>query len=181
MSWAADRKGSQLEDRAYALAGLFGVYIAVKYEEEERASNRLQVAILKEYNDHSIFAWSPRQRTGHGSVLANYPSDFRDCNDLLRQDPSAAFINVCLDAKTNIEDHESFQVTSEKGIEIWLPVTGCFSIQKYHIQAKLACCRESGNGEPITLNLVAVSSTDDSLFFREFDPLFQTSVPKAFS
>ncbi|KAG6332886.1 hypothetical protein ID866_6204 [Astraeus odoratus] len=170
MSWAADREGNQVEDRTYAITGLFGVHTPVKYGEKKGAFHHLQVSILKEYNDHSIFAWSSNRTLGFGSVLADDPNDFRDCGDLLRLDPLVAFVKECPDAETEIEDHETFQVTPGKGIEIWLPAVGWSSFSS-HVQVKLACCREFGNGELITLDLAAVSSTDNTSFVREFEDI----------
>ncbi|KAI6042426.1 heterokaryon incompatibility protein-domain-containing protein, partial [Pisolithus marmoratus] len=57
MSWAADRKTTRMEDRAYSLMGLFGVNMPMLYGEGERAFQRLQLEIIRISNDHSIFAW----------------------------------------------------------------------------------------------------------------------------
>ncbi|KAI6103976.1 heterokaryon incompatibility protein-domain-containing protein, partial [Pisolithus croceorrhizus] len=57
MSWAADRKTSRVEDRAYSLLGLFGVSMPMLYGEGKRAFQRIQLEIMRASNDHSIFAW----------------------------------------------------------------------------------------------------------------------------
>ncbi|KAI6012665.1 heterokaryon incompatibility protein-domain-containing protein, partial [Pisolithus orientalis] len=57
MSWAADRKTTRVEDRAYSLLGLFGVNMPMLYGEGEKAFQRLQLEILRVSSDHSIFAW----------------------------------------------------------------------------------------------------------------------------
>jgi hypothetical protein len=58
LSWAATRKTTRGEDRAYSLMGLFGVNIPALYGEgEEAAFFRLQTEIFKATGDHSIFAW----------------------------------------------------------------------------------------------------------------------------
>ncbi|KAI6041703.1 heterokaryon incompatibility protein-domain-containing protein, partial [Pisolithus marmoratus] len=57
MSWAADRKTTRVEDRAYSLMGLFGVNMPMLYGEGKNAFRRLQLEIIKETGDHSIFAW----------------------------------------------------------------------------------------------------------------------------
>ncbi|KAI5982510.1 heterokaryon incompatibility protein-domain-containing protein [Pisolithus albus] len=76
MSWAAERKTTRVEDRAYSLMGLFGVYMPMVYGEGKMAFQRLQLEIIRRSSDQSIFAWNPRiPRTG--SVLADDPSDFR--------------------------------------------------------------------------------------------------------
>ncbi|KAI6004964.1 heterokaryon incompatibility protein-domain-containing protein, partial [Pisolithus marmoratus] len=57
MSWAADRKTTRVEDRAYSLMGLFGVNMPMLYGEGEKAFQRLQLEIIRTSSDHSIFAW----------------------------------------------------------------------------------------------------------------------------
>ncbi|KAI6020567.1 heterokaryon incompatibility protein-domain-containing protein, partial [Pisolithus marmoratus] len=57
MSWAAERKTKRVEDRAYSLMGLFGVTMPMVYGEGKNAFRRLQLEIIKETSDHSIFAW----------------------------------------------------------------------------------------------------------------------------
>ncbi|KAI6143073.1 heterokaryon incompatibility protein-domain-containing protein, partial [Pisolithus tinctorius] len=59
MSWAADRKTTRVEDRAYSLMGLFGVSMPMLYGEGEKAFERLQLEIIRVSNDQSIFAWNP--------------------------------------------------------------------------------------------------------------------------
>ncbi|KAI0332930.1 HET-domain-containing protein [Cubamyces sp. BRFM 1775] len=59
MSWAAGRRATRPEDRAYSLMGLFGVHMTTIYGEgETKAFRRLQEEILKQCApDQSIFAW----------------------------------------------------------------------------------------------------------------------------
>jgi len=56
ISWAAGRKTTREEDRAYSLLGLFGVYMPLLYGEGDHAFIRLQLEIIKSTTDHSIFA-----------------------------------------------------------------------------------------------------------------------------
>ncbi|OCK72862.1 HET-domain-containing protein, partial [Lepidopterella palustris CBS 459.81] len=58
MSWAAQRKTTRIEDMAYSLLGIFGIYMAMLYGEGDRAFIRLQEEIIKSTNDQSIFAWN---------------------------------------------------------------------------------------------------------------------------
>ncbi|KAI6145882.1 heterokaryon incompatibility protein-domain-containing protein, partial [Pisolithus tinctorius] len=58
MSWAADRKTTRVEDRAYSLMGLFGVNMPMLYGEGKKAFRRLQLEIIRESSDQSIFAWN---------------------------------------------------------------------------------------------------------------------------
>ncbi|KAI6018864.1 heterokaryon incompatibility protein-domain-containing protein, partial [Pisolithus marmoratus] len=57
MSWAADRKTTRVEDRAYSLLGLFDVVISKFYGVGRKAFQELQLEIIKNYRDHSIFGW----------------------------------------------------------------------------------------------------------------------------
>ncbi|KAI0862608.1 heterokaryon incompatibility protein-domain-containing protein [Xylaria cubensis] len=57
MSWAAGRKATREEDKAYSLLGIFGVNMPLIYGERSKSFIRLQEEILKEIDDHSIFAW----------------------------------------------------------------------------------------------------------------------------
>ncbi|KAI8955850.1 HET-domain-containing protein [Xylaria longipes] len=57
MSWAAKRKTTRLEDRAYCLLGLFEINMPLIYGEADAAFQRLQKKIIKKSNDQTIFAW----------------------------------------------------------------------------------------------------------------------------
>ncbi|KAI5984766.1 heterokaryon incompatibility protein-domain-containing protein [Pisolithus marmoratus] len=86
ISWAANRKTTRVEDRAYSLMGLFGVNMPMLYGEGNKAFQRLQLEIIRTSNDHSIFAWYPRMPQ-RGSVLAEDPSDFRHCGNIRKVEP----------------------------------------------------------------------------------------------
>ncbi|KIK19968.1 hypothetical protein PISMIDRAFT_106587, partial [Pisolithus microcarpus 441] len=60
MSWAAERKTTRVEDHAYSLMGLFGVYMPMLYGEGKMAFQRLQLEIIRRSSDQSIFAWNPQ-------------------------------------------------------------------------------------------------------------------------
>jgi len=57
MAWAARRKTTRVEDRAYSLLGIFGINMPLLYGEGQRAFRRLQEEILKRSTDKSIFVW----------------------------------------------------------------------------------------------------------------------------
>jgi hypothetical protein len=68
MCWAANRHTTRPEDVAYCLLGIFNVNMPLLYGEGEKAFPRLVEQIIKDSDDHSIFAWkqlenssSPRQ------------------------------------------------------------------------------------------------------------------------
>ncbi|KAL4077804.1 heterokaryon incompatibility protein-domain-containing protein [Scleroderma citrinum] len=81
LSWAADRKTTRVEDRAYSLMGLLGVNMRMSYGEGKRAFHRLQLEVIRMSNDQSTFAWRGKNRTG--SILADDPSFFRDCDKMV--------------------------------------------------------------------------------------------------
>ena len=156
MSWAADRKTTRKEDRAYSLMGLFEVHMETKYGEREGAFYRLQEAILEKYNDHSVFAWFGKKRPGN--FLADDPSDFGNSADVLRMDPAKAFHN-CL------EDGKGIQVR-QRHAEVWLPIARCLG-SSCHFQATLACCRKPAEGckpNPLTIILASL----DKKYYRAF-------------
>ncbi|QIW98672.1 hypothetical protein AMS68_004190 [Peltaster fructicola] len=77
MGWAAFRQTTRAEDRAYSLLGIFGVSMPMLYGEGGlRAFRRLQEEIIKQNDDHSIFAWSHFQEPGNFSLLAHGPDAF---------------------------------------------------------------------------------------------------------
>ncbi|KAI1412805.1 HET-domain-containing protein [Hypoxylon sp. FL1857] len=57
MSWAANRKTSRKEDKAYCLLGLFDVNMPLLYGEGDKAFFRLQEELIKSTYDHTILAW----------------------------------------------------------------------------------------------------------------------------
>lgn len=89
MSWAANRRTTRPEDRAYSLLGLFGVNLPLIYDGHgDRAFKRLQEEIIKSSTDQSIFAWvqhgpspfdyiGPRIFDERCSVLAPSPDCFQ--------------------------------------------------------------------------------------------------------
>lgn len=113
MSWAATRKTTREEDRAYSLMGIFGVNMPIIYGEgDEKAFLRLQKEVIAICPDQSIFAWGPIhddfhaaraaiERFGpsedHGStsqpmggqlgLFATSPADFADSAGVHRFDP----------------------------------------------------------------------------------------------
>lgn len=86
MSWAAEKRTTKQEDRAYSLLGIFNVSMPLLYGEREQAFRRLQRAIIQQSKDQSIFAWAMGievdQRTATG-LLAPSPSSFVKCSDVI--------------------------------------------------------------------------------------------------
>ena len=81
MSWAANRNTTRPEDKAYCLMGIFSVNMPMLYGEgAKNAFHRLQEQIMKDSNDHSIFAWtsSSAKVPGRHGLLADSPDAFAD-------------------------------------------------------------------------------------------------------
>lgn len=82
MSWAASRETTRIEDRAYCLLGIFGIYMPMLYGEGDRAFIRLQEEIMKGMDDHSLFAW--RSTAYHdGGILASSPAAFVESGNIV--------------------------------------------------------------------------------------------------
>ncbi|TFK80359.1 HET-domain-containing protein [Polyporus arcularius HHB13444] len=96
MSWAARRETTRVEDRAYSLMGIFSVNMPTIYGEGEKAFIRLQLEIIRQSPDQSIFAWGsihthqvfldnqhsfsdgPKWTSEYRSLLASSPEMFAD-------------------------------------------------------------------------------------------------------
>lgn len=177
MSWAAARKTTRVEDRAYSLLGLFGVSMPMLYGEGEKAFRRLQLEIIRESNDYSIFAWNPTVKAPrYGSVLADDPSYFGTCHNIQKVE-SDAFVDYLI---KYIEKHElgnlgnesklrkaaqqlSVFVATNAGIQICLPVMRIPHPDSPPVfRAILACSDNYGN--LITLDLASRGSSFDRAF-----------------
>ncbi|KAI6150266.1 hypothetical protein BKA82DRAFT_480505 [Pisolithus tinctorius] len=167
ISWAADRSTTRAEDRAYSLLGLLGVSMPTLYGEEKGAFLRLQLEIMRISNDQSIFAWKDSAtcdaRWSNG-VLADDPSCFRDCHNVIKMEPKEFYKGLLLlwesDAKELVTSQDddgipTFTVTNG-AIQIRLPLLpyyGCPSV----FLAALACRREN-DSLPMTIGLASFGS-----------------------
>ena len=118
MSWAARRKTTRTEDKAYCLMGIFGVNMPMLYGEGNRAFQRLQEEILKISDDTSIFCWIDpgALKSTHRSMFARSPGEFEGCSrrPALVGDNSALFqmtnkgLKLELDLMPNPSHKEEF-------------------------------------------------------------------------
>ena len=96
MSWAADRKTTRIEDRAYSLLGIFGIAMPLLYGEGRRSFTRLQEEIVRVSRDLSILAWENIEKRdmnddaddGVQCLFAVSPDAFRDCGTISFHDPA---------------------------------------------------------------------------------------------
>lgn len=103
MSWAGRRQTTRVEDRAYCLLGIFGIYMPLLYGEGDHAFLRLQEEIIKRSNDLSIFAplamgmdTDRRVTHGHGNLVphelfASGPEAFRNTKHIIRSQSQTGF------------------------------------------------------------------------------------------
>jgi hypothetical protein len=85
MAWASKRETTRSEDIAYCLMGIFDVNMPLLYGEGERSFIRLQEEIMKDSDDHSLFAWRDIMAPAepHRGLLANSPAEFTDSGNII--------------------------------------------------------------------------------------------------
>lgn len=159
MSWAARRKTTRIEDQAYCLIGLFDVSMPMLYGECRKAFLRLQEEIMKQSDDHSLFAWvdnSPKAKSDpeklHG-LLADSPAsfDFPEANSIV---PYSSW------------ERESPYGMTNRGLDIELHRMPLDADGTRHIAA-LHCPSPSGKGEFLAVILKKLNpGTDDDKFAR---------------
>ncbi|KAL2067538.1 hypothetical protein VTL71DRAFT_1963 [Oculimacula yallundae] len=83
MCWASLRQTTRVEDQAYCLLGIFGVHMPPLYGEGANAFHRLQLEIISQSDDESIFAWEGRSNVIAG-LLASSPRQFQFSGSVVR-------------------------------------------------------------------------------------------------
>jgi len=157
MSWAAHRKTTRIEDRAYSLMGLLDVNMPMLYGEGKKAFHRLQLEIIRASNDQSIFAWGCTAcnvvRTG--SILADDPSDFFLCGEmeLMGHDEFIEFFkkNVPEEELGSVEDRLGTFPITNRGIQIWLFLRP--SRDSHSLFEAWLPCRIGPSDPPVTIAL----------------------------
>ena len=152
MSWAANRTTTRVEDRAYSLMGLLDVNMPMLYGEGKKSFHRLQLEIIRTSNDHSIFAWSCEgTKVRVGSVLADDPSFFRECDEmeLMEPDEFEESLDKYYMSKSDRDRFGTFPITN-RGIQIWMMLRPCVGSEVF--QAVLPC-RSRPSGPPVIINL----------------------------
>ena len=153
VSWAARRRTTRVEDRAYSLMGLLDVNMPMLYGEGKKAFHRLQLEIIRASNDQSIFAWDCTVQTG--SILADDPIHFWSCGEMELMD-SDEFIRFAKEDAPeedldSIEDRLGTFLITNRGIQIWMllrPATGYPTLFHPRLQ-----CRYGPWQPPVTINL----------------------------
>ena len=156
MYWAAHRRTTRVEDRAYSMLGLFDLNIPVLYGEGNRAFRRLQEELLKNTFDHTIFAW---QLTEPGSgFLAPSPDAFAMSGKVERL-PLGYFHNVCGFQNARID-----YAMKNLGLEISLPYS---PVDRHcHLYTVLLACCVDSNPDPLCLYVRKSQEGLNNHFFR---------------
>lgn len=112
MSWASHRATTRPEDIAYCLMGIFNVNMPLLYGEGEKAFIRLQEEIIKQSEDHSLFAWNDSNAppNAYEGLLARSPAHFASSGNI---------VPYC-----DWDSRAPFSMTN-KGLRIELHLTRC--------------------------------------------------------
>ena len=156
MYWAAGRRTTRPEDRAYSLLGLFNINMPILYGEGERAFIRLQEEIIRIYFDHTIFVW---QLTRPSSGLLAPSADAFAMSGSIRKIPVEYYHKYFMFTTTKID-----YTLKNLGLEIPLPYAGSSTHTRLYY-AFLACCIE-GDKEPLYLLLRRHQEGLNNQFFR---------------
>jgi hypothetical protein len=133
MSWAAGRKTTRVEDRAYSLMGIFGVNMPPLYGEGDKAFIRLQEEIMRQSFDHSLFTWEPT-KSGCG-LLAESPDQFSNGGNIVH----ISYDRYVLQLKVGLENPDYAQTNFGTRIHLPLERTDVTAVYRTY----LACTRQS--------------------------------------
>ncbi|KAK2767571.1 hypothetical protein FQN54_003729 [Arachnomyces sp. PD_36] len=145
MSWAANRRTTKVEDRAYSLLGILDVNMPLIYGEREGGFKRLQQAIVQRYKDESIFAWSMKKGDTVTGLYAPSPDFFAQCSDVISARGSPGF--------TENNGEISFSLKT-------IP----HSMETYY--ALLNCTRKSSPDSRIAIAISRTSEKNDDEYIR---------------
>lgn len=105
MRLASKRTATRVEDMAYSLLGIFGTNMPLLYGEGENAFRRLQLELIRQSDDESIFAWKEKGGRSDSMNLG-----------LLAHDASL-FLEATVGKLFHFMPREHYEVTN-KGIRI---------------------------------------------------------------
>jgi hypothetical protein len=165
MSWAARRKTTRIEDMAYSLMGIFGVYMPPLYGEGCHAFIRLQEAIMRTLNDHTIFAWTspPIAPISHGyehisTMLALSPDQFEYSSNF--KSLSHSEHNKALIPEGNKLDY----AITNAGLAIRLPLLRIDEVEGLY--AVFLACTDGEDRIPSAILLRTTTKTPAGHFWR---------------
>ena len=152
MSWMARRETTRAEDLAYALMGLFDVNMPLLYGEGHKAFRRLQLEIIKQSEDDSIFAHSLPANAGSigplkfDGILANGPWSFMRSGNV-RTDANP------LQARIDLEEQwRPPYSTTNRGLALHLAKTEVASFRDHYpyrdLEYRLKCVTKDPGNPP---------------------------------
>ena len=146
MSWASKRQTTRAEDVAYSLLGLFDINMPLLYGEGKKAFTRLLEEILKNSDDHSIFAWeAPAGKPMSSGLLAESPEMYMG---------ASRFVPFRIWGENSTP-----YVMTNKGLSIELDIA---NDGKFHL-AGLNCWKNKNTRERVCIRL---SKTEGDQYFR---------------
>ena len=157
MSWAAGRKTSRIEDRAYSLIGLFDISLPILYGEGLRSFQRLQEEIIRQSFDHTIFAWELRD-SFYSGLLAPSPDVFAPCANVVPI-PAREY-----NAVFGFDGSQSDYSMTNTGLFIQLPRRRLKS--HLYLYVAFLACRHVGRQTPIFIYIKQYHSGLPNQFFR---------------
>jgi hypothetical protein len=134
MSWAANRKTTRVEDRAYSLLGLFEVNMPPLYGEGDRAFTRLQQEIMRISVDHTIFAW--QSNIVSSGMIATSMDQFSSSTEYKPVD-YGRYVTAF-----EMQDPKPDYSMTNSGVHIQLPIVAIPNFSGYYLAA-LACAYAS--------------------------------------
>jgi len=185
MSWAAHRQTSRLEDMAYCLMGLFGVYMTVLYGEGQNAFLRLQLEIISKTDDESIFAWGDSGvhllGLSTSGLLARSPIAFEKCGDIVHGNLSNRRPSY---AMTNRGLRLQHLTIVESGKDIIMAILNCSRVdsQSHYLSIALRCIDGDEYQRTRCWELISVDisrygeleSSDRVIFVKQPEPALYT-------
>jgi hypothetical protein len=166
MCWASKRQCTRVEDIAYCLIGIFNVNMPLLYGEGVKAFVRLQEEIMKEIDDHSLFAWTVPEGNDQSwmvsSVFAQSPANFARSHTIISLH----------------EELGELSIVTRKGLRISLclrPVNFSETSHQYRkhrtpetFHAVINCAHERDNSRRIALLLIPVVSARTNELSQSF-------------
>ena len=168
MSWAANRETEKPEDMAYCLLGLFGVNMPLLYGEGRNAFLRLQEEILKNSEDHSLFAWDMPLDMARNRGL------WRDSFGILAPWPSFFAGSGHITLIQAAQQRSSHRMTN-MGLKIELPILPAEEEGKYI--ALLQCQFDHITGDRIGITLIR--NRDTGKHWRTSSPIQSISMDES--
>jgi tetratricopeptide (TPR) repeat protein len=166
MCWASKRQCTRVEDIAYCLMGIFDISMPLLYGEGAKAFVRLQEEIMKEIDDHSLYAWTVPEGSCQSwmvsSIFARSPADFARSHNIIPVH----------------EELGDLSVVTRKGLQMSLCLRPVNFLEASHLHRKhrtcetfhavLNCAEEGDKTRRIALQIIRDVSVGSDRLSRSF-------------